>query len=84
MARPKKPKPSDPLPPEERVLQIRTQIAKDESVAQAQKMFLRLIVGGLALGIVSAVAIVQFMFWMDRTFNTRFAPPGSPGQHQNR
>lgn len=84
MARPKKPKFSDSLPPEERVLQVKTQITREESLAQAQKMFVRLIVGGLAIGIISAIVIVQFMYWLDRTFNTRFAPTGSPGQHRNR
>lgn len=83
MTDPKLPTPPDPLPPEERVLQIKSKIDAEESVAQAKKIFLRLLIGGLVMGVIASIALVQLLMLLDRTFNTDFAP-SRPASQQNR
>ncbi len=66
------------------MLRIKSQIDAEESVAQAKKIFLRLLIGGLVLGVISSIVIVQLLKALDRTFNTDFAPSRSPASQQNR
>lgn len=84
MAHHRNPTPPEPLPPEERVLKIKSRIGAEESIAQAKKFVLRLLIGGLVLGVVSSIAIIQLIHFLDRTFDTDLAPSRSPGYQQNR
>jgi|GEM_PF-4454043 hypothetical protein len=83
MTHPHEPTPPDPLSPEERVLQMKGRIGAEQSIAQAKKMVLRLLIGGLVLGIFSSIVVVKLIALLDRTFETDMAPPRSPNTQQS-
>lgn len=84
MAHPNQPIPPESLPPEEKVLQLKGRISAEESIAQAKKMVLRLLIGGLVLGVITSIAIIKLIDLLDKTFDTDLAPSRSPSYHQNR
>lgn len=77
MTLPEKPTPPDPLPPEERMHQLKSQIGAEQSIAQAKKVMLRLLIGGLIAGAIASVGVVKLLALLDRAFNTNFSPPRS-------